>query len=304
MKIWASRYKKYHVEIGNILLIIVLTGILFPTLSADYVLHQFVILVILTMGLSLEMLSGVLDFAFMAEIAMMTCVGGMCLRVGLPVLISLIIMLFGQMLLGMVKGFLIGRIYVNPILLTFILQWIYQGTADIFGDAVPVPKVMDYYGSRLFWILLLAIAIVIYIFLRVLLTHTYYGKYVRMLGENEAAVRNSGIRFDICRMIICGISGIVFAQVAVIFLLIINSGGSDMGKGYLYPVIAAACLGGINFLKGRGHLRGAILGSMSMVLLLNLSAVWGLYNYYSYSYFWRIGIFVIAVVVFTRERKN
>lgn len=302
MKNMQSFYDKHHMEIGNVLLIMTLTIILFPGLSTDYVLHQFVIIVLLTMGLSLEMLSGVLDFAFMSEIAMTTCVGGLCLRGGLPVWVGLFVMVLSQMLLGMAKGFLIGRIYVNPILLTFILQWIYQGTAAIFGDAVPVPKVKDYYGSRLFWILFLAIAVVIYIFLRVLLTHTYYGKYVRMLGENETAVRNSGIRFDICRMIICGISGIVFAQVAVIFLLIINGGGSGMGKGYLYPVIAAACLGGINFLKGRGHLRGTIFGSMSMVLLLNLSAVLGLYNYYSY--FWGIGILVIAVVVFTRERKN
>ena len=57
-------------EIGNIVLILVLAIVLFPRLSADYVLHQFVIIVLLTMGLSLEMLSGVLDFAFMAEIAM------------------------------------------------------------------------------------------------------------------------------------------------------------------------------------------------------------------------------------------
>ncbi len=282
------------------ILIIVLAGILFPAFSLDYLLHQFVILFILTLGLSLEMLSGILDFAFMAEIAMTTCVGRLCLCMGLPIWISLVIMLFGQLLFGIIKGFLIGRIYVNPILLTFVLQQIYKGIAAIFGDAVSVPKVKGYYDSRLFWILFLVIAVLIYAFLRVLLTHTYYGKYVRMLGENETAVRNSEIRFDICRMIICGISGIVFAQVAVIFLLIIQGGSVGMGKGYIYPVIAAACLGGINFLKGRGHLRGTIFGSLSMVLLMNLSATLGLYNY---SYFLGIGILVIAVVVFTREKK-
>mgnify|MGYP006982967981 CR=1 FL=1 len=49
-------------EIGNIVLILVLAIVLFPRLSADYVLHQFVIIVLLTMGLSLEMLSGVFRF--------------------------------------------------------------------------------------------------------------------------------------------------------------------------------------------------------------------------------------------------
>lgn len=146
------------------------------------------------------------------------------------------------------------------------------------------------------------IAVVIYVFLQLLLTHTYYGKYVRMLGENETSVKNSGIRFDICRMIICGISGIVFAQVAMIFLFITNGGSAGIGRRYLYPVIAAACLGGINFLKGKGNLRGTVLGSLSMVLLLNLSAGLSLYSYFSY--IWEIAILVIAVVIFARERKN
>ena len=64
MKTVRSFYDKYHMEIGNIVLIMVLAIALFPRLSADYVLHQFVIIVLLTMGLSIEMLSGVLDFAF------------------------------------------------------------------------------------------------------------------------------------------------------------------------------------------------------------------------------------------------
>lgn len=302
MKNMQSFYDKHHMEIGNVLLIMTLTIILFPRLSTDYVLHQFVIIVLLTMGLSLEMLSGVLDFAFMSEIAMTTCVGGLCLRGGLPVWVGLFVMVLSQMLLGMAKGFLIGKIRVNPILLTFILQQIYQGIAAVFGDAIQVPIVKDYYGSRMFWMFFSGIAVVIYVFLYVLLTHTYYGKYVRMLGENETLVRNSGIRSDVCHMIICGISGAIFSQVALIFLIITNSGNASIGKGYLYPVIAAACLGGMNFLKGKGHLYGAVLGSLSMVLLLNLSAGLSLYNYFSY--IWEIGILVIAVVVFAKERKN
>ena len=302
MKNIQSFYDKHHMEIGNVLLIMMLSIILSTRLSADYVLHQFVIIVLLTMGLSLEMLSGVLDFAFMAEIAMATCLGGLCLRAGFSVWVSLTVMILAQMLFGMAKGLLIGKIRVNPILLTFILQQIYQGIAAVFGDTIQAPITKNYYGSHMFWMIFFGIAVVIYVFLQVLLTHTYYGKYIRMLGENETLVRNSGIRSDVCRMIICGISGVVFSQVAIIFLFITNGGSAGMGKGYLYPVIAAACLGGMNFLKGKGHLYGAVLGSLSMVLLLNLSAGLSLYNYFSY--IWEIGILVIAVVIFARERKN
>ena len=153
MKTVRSFYDKYHMEIGNIVLILVLAIVLFPRLSADYVLHQFVIIVLLTMGLSLEMLSGVLDFAFMAEIAMTTCLGGLCLRAGFPVWVSLTVMILAQMLFGMAKGLLIGKIRVNPILLTFILQQIYQGIAAVFGDAIQAPIPRDYYGSYMFWMI-------------------------------------------------------------------------------------------------------------------------------------------------------
>ena len=152
-------------EIGNIVLILVLAIVLFPRLSADYVLHQFVIIVLLTMGLSLEMLSGVLDFAFMAEIAMTTCLGGLCLRAGFPVWVSLTVMILAQMLFGMAKGLLIGKIRVNPILLTFILQQIYQGIAAVFGDAIQAPIPKNYYGSYMFWMIFSGIAVVSYVFL-------------------------------------------------------------------------------------------------------------------------------------------
>lgn len=51
------------------------------------------------------------------------------------------------------KGLLIGKIRVNPILLTFILQQIYQGIAAVFGDAIQAPIPRDYYGSYMFWMI-------------------------------------------------------------------------------------------------------------------------------------------------------
>jgi len=35
----------------------------------------------------------------------------------------------------------------------------------------------DYYGSYMFWMIFSGIAVVIYVFLQLMLTHTYYGKY-------------------------------------------------------------------------------------------------------------------------------
>ena len=123
-----------------------------------------------------------------------------------------------------------------------------------------------------------------------------------MLGEDETAVRNSGMNVRGIRMVICGLSGLFYGIAAVILLLITSGGGANTGNHYLYPTVTAVCLGGMNFLNGTGQIRGVTGGTVTVVLLMNLFVKWNIYGYYAYIV--EVVLILIAAVIFTRQKKN
>ena len=59
-------------------------------------------------------------------------------------------------------------------------------------------------------------------------------------------------------------------------MFITSSGSSLNGSHYLYPVIAAACMGGISFLNGRGRVSGAWIGTLTIVLFTQIIVMLGI----------------------------
>ena len=48
------------------------------------------------------------------------------------------------------------------------------------------------------------------------------------------------------------------------------------GSHYLYPVIAAACMGGISFFKRQGKVSGAWIGTLSAVMFMHIIVILGI----------------------------
>lgn len=296
--------KNQKVILGNGIVSLLLVVLLYPDLSGDYILHQFVILGFLVFGLSMEMLSGVLDFAFVSEIVVTTFIGAQMLQKGNSLLVVIPVILMLQIGMGVIKGWMIGTFFVNhPILLTLILQRLLQGCCSYLDDNPQVVVLTkNFYNSLIFWGIMLLLLAVCGIGLAWGLRKTYYGRYIRMLGEDETAVHNSGMNSKGIRMVICGVSGLFYGIAAGILLLITSGGGANTGNHYLYPAIAAVCIGGINFLTGTGEIRGVVSGTVTIVLLMNLFAKWNMYGYYVYIV--EVIMILTAMVIFTRQKKN
>lgn len=299
-----KKIRNQKVVIGNGIASLLLVILIYPNLSMDYLLHQFVIIGFLAFGLAVEMLSGVLDFAFVSEIVVTTFIGARMIQNGSSLLVVIPVILCLQMGMGVIKGWMIGTFFVNhPILLTLILQRLLKGCCSYLDDNLQVVILTkDFYNSPVFWGVMLLLLAGVGIILTWGLRKTYYGRYIWMLGEDEIVVHNSGMNVKGIRMVICGLAGLFYGIAAVILLLITSGGGANTGNHYLYPAIAAVCLGGMNFLKGTGQIRGVIGGTVTVVLLMNLFAKWNIYGYYAYIV--EVILILIAVVIFTRQKKN
>lgn len=228
-------------------------------------------------GLMIQMISGVLDLSFAAEIAASTCIGACLLRTGTPLVPVMAAVLAFHLGLGALKGFLTASLRVNPVIITLAFQIIVSNLSGLFiGEHIIIFNRKDVYASRAFWLCLSALALVSSFLLWFLLKQTYYGKYLRMLGENPAAVRESGLNYTAIQTIISMAASVFYGIAAMILLFITSSGSSSNGSHYLYPVIAAACMGGISFLNGKGKVSGAWIGTLSAVMFMHIIVILGI----------------------------
>ncbi|MBO0841216.1 MAG: ABC transporter permease, partial [Sciscionella sp.] len=170
-----------------------------------------------------------------------------------------------------INGLLIVRLRINAFIVTLgmlitlrgVLTGI-SGGQTFFG----LTGSLTYLGSATWlglpasiWIVVLTYAVGI-----VVLTKTRIGRSCYAIGGNVEAARAAGIRSDRVVFGVLVLGGIIAALAGIIEAGNLASVTSNLGSGRIFDVFAAAVIGGVSLLGGKGSLFGAFTG----VLLLNL----------------------------------
>lgn len=193
--------------------------------------------------------------------------------------------------IGLFHGLLITKLKLQPFIVTLCGLLIYRGIARGITEDQTQGFGTGYTGLRYlatgkveipFWegfklpvpfLIMLGLAIVAAFFLN----KTIFGRYLKAIGNNEAAARYSGIKTDrvvIMSYVICsflaGVGGILFA-------LDINSVQPEgIGNFYELYAIAAAVLGGCSIRGGEGTILGVVIGAALMRVLRNSITMLGI----------------------------
>lgn len=188
--------------------------------------------------------------------------------------------------LGVIHGFLITRVKLQPFIVTLCGLLIYRGLAQYiaqdetkgFGDSkgfenLKIATTTNIHGVPIQFILLIVIAIVFW----VVLHRSVYGRYLYAVGRNEEAARYSGIE---TRRVIGSayvIAGLLAAIAAILLAFYTNSiSPSSHGASYELYGIAAAVLGGCSLRGGEGSIIGVLLGTALLQVLQNLVNLLGI----------------------------
>jgi ribose transport system permease protein len=212
---------------------------------------------------------------------------------------------------GLVNGIGIAYLAVPAVVMTLGMNGIMEGltlglskglTCQSCASYAPkavqdaVNKSILGIPSQLF--LWLAVALLI----TFVLSATTFGRRIYAIGNNDAAAFLAGINVRMVTVALYMLSGL-FAALAGIVL--VGYGGQatlGMGDPYLFQSIAAAVIGGLSILGGRGHYLGALAGSVTLVALVSVLLAenmpdWGRNVVYG------IAILVI-LLVYGRERRQ
>jgi ribose transport system permease protein len=200
-------------------------------------------------------------------------------------LAALIVIALGC-LIGLVHGWLVARVGLQPFVVTLCGLLIYRGVARYYTDDSTAGFPFGASFPTLEWLTtgrLLGIPHSLIAFLAVtaamgiILHRSVLGRYLFAVGKNEEAARYSGIgtaKVVIASYVIC--SGLT--ALAAIFIAMYTRSISSSSHGNFYELyaIAAAVLGGCSLRGGEGSIIGVVLGTVLLQVLQNLVNLLGI----------------------------
>lgn len=205
---------------------------------------------------------------------------------GVPWPIALGIVLILSVLIGLLHGWLITRLKLQPFVVTLCGLLIYRGIARFytrdgtagftFGTDLPMLEYL--FVGRTAGVPHSVIAFAVFAILAWFLLHrTVFGRHLLAVGKNEEAARYCGIntkRVIVTAYVLCtfltGVSAIFFAMYTK------SVQPSSHGNFYELYAIAAAVLGGFSLRGGEGSIVGVVLGVILLQVLQNLVNLLGI----------------------------
>ena len=118
--------------------------------------------------------------------------------------------------------------------------------------------------------------LVVILFVWKLYAATPLGLALYAAGENPVGAYRSGAPVSAALIGAFGISSLLAALAGLFVAVQTGSGDPVIGQAFTLNSIAAAVLGGVSFSGGQGTMRGAVLGSLLLTVMINVMFFLGL----------------------------
>jgi ribose transport system permease protein len=240
-------------------------------------------LAIVAMAQTLVMLTGGIDLTVGAMVSLgsvlsATLIGASAAAVPLGLAVVLAVGAGG----GALMGAIIALLRLPAIIVTLAGSFIVSGVALLVlprpGGAMPVGVSEALAGDAP---TALGLLVLIVIGWR-LFAATPAGLAITAAGDNPGGAFRSGIRVPLAQVAAYAIAGALSAFAG--FYIAARTGAGDplIGDRSTLQSITAAVLGGVGFLGGQGTMRGALAGSLLLVVIIKLMFFLGLPGFAQY----------------------
>ena len=226
--------------------------------------------VILTGGIDLSV-EAMVSFAGVTAAILIagTRIAGGQIANGLPSIIAIAIALALGAGVGLFQGMLITLFRMNPLIVTLGFRSMLLGVSLVLTRGAGINILKDGPLTALTGVIRIGdipipvpflIALVVYIASWFVLKHTKLGRYTYAIGGNETAARLSGIRVDLYKATIYGISGFLAAIGGILVMGRLQSGAYQNGTNMTLASVAAVVIGGTSLSGGIGGIWGTLIG--------------------------------------------
>jgi ribose transport system permease protein len=229
-------------------------------------------------GMTLVIIAGGFDLSVGSTLALGGIVACKLIVGGAPMALAIPAGMLVGAAVGVVNGFIITKVGVNPLITTLGTMIIVRGLGLVIVQASPVtglPAAFAKLGDT--WrispnfdlpysVLLMGLAVVV---ADLLLRHSRFLRQVYYVGGNEEAARFSGINVDRVRAFTYVLTGTLAALAGIVNASRLISASANAGERAELRVISAVVIGGASLAGGTGTILGAFLGLLLVGVIEN-----------------------------------
>lgn len=233
---------------------------------------------IVAIGQTMCILTGGFDLSVGTTAALAGVVSGVICSpnaLGLPYYVGFTAGMAAALLVGIINGFLITKMKINPFITTMSMNFVLGG-AVILITKQPITVNTEAYkflGATTFgtvkFPLPIIILLVLYILFAFILKYTVFGRNLYSTGGNIQAARVAGIDVERTIFVTYSVSAFISGFAGIMLASRIATANPSIGGSYGMESIAAAVLGGTALSGGEGNVWGAFLGVLVTGLLSN-----------------------------------
>ncbi len=185
---------------------------------------------------------------------------------------------------GLVNGFFVTKLKINPLITTLGTLSITAGLAKLASgglttimenpEAAMLAKKIS--GIPIHVVVLLIISVLSYFILR----YTTFGRSIYAIGGNQEASRLAGLRVNLNINIVFVLCGTLAAFAGIVLASQLMAGSGTMGAETHLKSITAAVLGGASLAGGQGGIVGTMIGVLILGTLTNGMAIMQIQAFY------------------------
>ena len=287
-------FKKFLGPTGfGLLVALILELIIFSSLSPYFfsstnfsnIGRAMVIIGIGSIGATIVIISGGFDLSVGSVMAASGMLAAFVINQGQSNLVGVVLALMLGCIIGLLNGFVIGYLRINPLIATLAMLSIVRGLAYIIsgGDAVIVSNSSFLaIGTDSLFGVPLTVWIFVTLFLSVgfLMPRTHFGRYVYAIGSNSRAARLAGIFVNRWTLVFYAFSGTTAALAGYVTVARTGQAEPSANIGAELDMITAVILGGASLSGGKGRLIGTFLAIVVLAILANGLILIGVPSYW------------------------
>jgi len=247
--------------------------------------RAMVIIGIGSIGATIVIISGGFDLSVGSVMAASGMLAAFVINQGQSNLVGVVLALMLGCGIGLLNGFVIGYLRINPLIATLAMLSIVRGLAYIIsgGDAVIVSNSSFLaIGTDSIFGIPITVWIFVTLFLSVgfLMPRTHFGRYVYAIGSNSRAARLAGIFVNRWTLVFYAFSGTTAALAGYVTVARTGQAEPSANIGAELDMITAVILGGASLSGGKGRLVGTFLAIVVLAILANGLILIGVPSYW------------------------
>ena len=280
----AKRWMDNAIPLLILLTVVATFGALIPDFfgaaSLGNLLRQWGEFGLLVLGLTIVMVAGGIDLSVGSTFALGNIVALALLNVaGWPLYAVIPATLACGAAVGLINGLLVGYLRLRAFLTTLVTLIIVRAVVDMLLLKYSVAIAGAFVDSDAWYFLgegfvlglpfSVVVAALLALTLHLLLSRSRAGWHVLATGGSRRSAHNVGIPV---RRVICATylaSGTLAALAGLLFASRLGGAGADTGMGLEIAALTAAVLGGNSLGGGRGSAAKAVIGSITVMIMVN-----------------------------------